>query len=114
MNKGVQLLLDNRTIKITGQRDDYHEVDMVEVCLTEEESDEEYASTDEYFSSEEDFFSRNDLLMTYCVEEGVNVIVSCFGAPTHFEVEYHSKLTITPLVISLPGPIPYKSDKVVP
>ena len=38
MKKGVQLLLDNGTIKITGQRDDYHEVDMVEVCLAEEKS----------------------------------------------------------------------------
>ena len=33
MREGVQLLLDNGTIKITGQRDDYHEIDMVEVCL---------------------------------------------------------------------------------
>ena len=52
--------------------------------------------------------------MTECVEEGVNVIVPCFGAPTHFEVEYHRKPAITPLVISLPGLVPYKSDKVVP
>ena len=37
-----------------------------------------------------------------------------FGAPAHFEVEYHSKSTITPLVISLPGLVPYKSDKAVP
>ena len=81
MKKGVQLLLDNGTIKITGQRDDYHEVDMVEVCLSEEESDEEYASANEYFSSDEDLFSRNDLLITDCVEEGVNLIVPCFGAP---------------------------------
>ena len=40
VKKGVKLLLDNGTIKITGQRDDYHEVDMVEFCLTEEESEE--------------------------------------------------------------------------
>ena len=82
--------------------------------MTEEGSDEEYASADEYFSSDEDLFSRNDLLMTDCVEEGVNVIVPCFGAPAHFELEYHSKPAVTPLVISFPGPIPYKSDKVVP
>ena len=44
----------------------------------------------------------------------MNVIVPCFGAPTHLEVEYHSKPVFTPLVISLPGPVPYKSDKVVP
>ena len=47
-------------------------------------------------------------------EEGVNVIVPCFGSPTPFEVEYHSKPAIAPLVISLSGPVPYKSDKVVP
>ena len=84
MREGVQLLLDNGTINITGQRNDYHEVDMVEVCLTEEESDEEYSSADEYFSSDEDLFSGNDSLMTDCIEEGVNVIVPCFGAPAHF------------------------------
>ena len=49
VRKGVQLLLDNETIKVTGQRDDYHEVDMV--CLAEEESEDEYASSDEFFSS---------------------------------------------------------------
>ena len=49
VRKGVQLLLDNGTIKVTGQRDDYHEVDVIEVCLAEEESDDEYASVDEYF-----------------------------------------------------------------
>ena len=31
VRKGVQLLLDNGTIKVTSQRDDYHEVDMVEI-----------------------------------------------------------------------------------
>ena len=51
--------------------------------------------------------------MTDYVEEGVNVIMPYFGAPAHFEVEYHSKPVITPLVISLPGHIAYKSDKVV-
>ena len=114
MKKGIQLLLDNGTIKVTGQRDDYHEVDMVEVCLTEEESDEEYASTDEYFSSDEDLFSKNDSIMTDCVELGANVIVPCFGEPSHLEVEYYSKSDVTPLVISLSGHIPYKSDKIVP
>ena len=54
------MLLDNGTIKVTSQRDDYHEVDMVEVCLTKEESDEEYASAYEYFSLDEDLFSRNN------------------------------------------------------
>ena len=40
------MLLDNGNIKVTGQRDDYHEVDVIEVCLAEEESDDEYASCD--------------------------------------------------------------------
>ena len=114
MKKGVQLLLDKGTIKITGQRDDYHEIDMVEVCLMEEESEEKYASVDEYFSSDEDLFAENDFLMPDCVEEGVNVIVPCFDAPAHLEVEYYSKPDVTPLVISLLGHIPYKLDKVVP
>ena len=81
MKKSVKLLLDNGTIKVTSQRDDYHEVDMVGVCLTEEEADEEYASADEYFSSNEDLFSRNDFLMTDYVEEGVNVMVPCLVHP---------------------------------
>ena len=76
--------------------------------------DDEYASADEFFSSDEDLFSIDDSAMTECVKEGVNFIVPCFGTPTHFEVEYHSKPAITPLVISLPGPVPYKSDKAVP
>ena len=113
MKKGVRLLLDNGIIKVISQRDDYHEVDMVEVYLTEEGSDEEYASEDECFSSDVDLFSRNESIIADYVEEGVNVIVPCFGAPAHLEVEYYSK-SLTPLVISLPGPIPYKSDKVVP
>ena len=95
MKKGVQLLLDNGTIKVIGQRDDYHEVAMIEVCLAEEGSNDEYASADEYFSSDEDFFSRNDSIMTDCVEEGVNVIVPCFGEPAHLEVEYYNKPAVT-------------------
>ena len=75
MREGVQLLLDNGTIKVTGRRDDYHEVDMVEVCLMGEESEEEYASADEYFSSDEDLLAENGLLRVDCIEEGVNVIV---------------------------------------
>ena len=54
----------------------------------EEESEEKYASADEYFSSDEDLFARNDFVMPGCVEEGVNVIVPCFGSPAHLEVEY--------------------------
>ena len=59
-------------------------------------------------------FSRNDSIMTDCIEEGVNVIVPCFRAPAHLEVEYYSKPVVTPLVISLPGTILYKSDKAMP
>ena len=58
VREGLQLLLDNGTIKITGHRDDYHEIDIVEVCLMEEESEEEYASADEYFSLDEDLFAE--------------------------------------------------------
>ena len=82
--------------------------------MAEEESKDEYASADEYFSSDEDLFSINDSIMTDYVKEGVNIIVPCFGAPAHLEVEYYSKPVVTPLVISLSGLIPYKSDKVVP
>ena len=81
--------------------DDYHEVNEIEVFLAEEESDDEYASADEFLSSDEAMFSRDDSVMTECVEEGQNVIVPCFGAPSHFEVRYHGKQAITPLVISL-------------
>ena len=112
VRKGIQLLLDNGTIKVSGNKDDY--VNMVEVCLDETASDDEYASADDFFSSDEDMFFRYDSVMTECVEEGVNVIVPCFGNPTPFEVEYHGKPAITPLVISLPGPVPYKLDKVIP
>ena len=82
--------------------------------MAEEDSDDEYASADEYFSSDEDLFFRDDSIMSDCVEEGVNIIVPCFGEPAHFEVEYYSKPAVTPLVISLSGPVPYKSDKAVP
>ena len=69
---------------------------------------------DEYFSSDEDLFVGNGLLRADCVEEGVNFIVPCFGAPAHLEGEYHSKPAVIPLVIILPGLVPYKSDKAVP
>ena len=85
----------NGNIKITSQRDDYHKIDMVEVCLMGEESEEEYASVNEYFSSDKDLLAENGLLRVDCVEEGVNVIVPCFGAPAHLEVEYHNKPAVT-------------------
>ena len=70
MREGVQLLLDYGTIKIISQIDDYHEIDIVEVCLMKEESEEEYASADEYFSSDKDLFAGNEFLMADCVEKG--------------------------------------------
>ena len=85
------MLLDSGTIKVTGQRDGYNEVDMIEFCLAEEESDDEYASADEFFSSYEDLFSRDDSVMTDCVEDGVNVIVPFFGAPRREKCERLSR-----------------------
>ena len=59
------MLLDNGTIKVSGHRDDYHRINVIEDCLAEIESDDEYASADEFFSS----------------EEGANVIVPYFNYP---------------------------------
>ena len=109
VRKGIQLLLDNGTIKVSGQRDNYYEVNEIEV--DDESYNDEYASADELFSSDENLFSGDDSLMT---EEGVNVIVPCFNDSTPFEIEYFSKLVVSPVVICLPGPVPYKSNKVVP
>ena len=47
-------------------------------------------------------------------DAGVNVIVPHFDIPECVEISYHSKPAITPLVICLPSPISYESDKVVP
>ena len=96
VRKCIQLLLDNVTIKVSSLRDDYHEVNMIEVCLAEDESDDEYASANEFFSSHEDMFSRGDSLMSKFSEEGVNVIVPCFNDSDPVEIEYCSKLVIFP------------------
>ena len=54
---------------------------------------------------------NNDSMTLENVEEvGVNVIVPHFDIPTPVEITYCSKPTVTPIVICLPGPIPYKSD----
>ena len=81
---------------------------MIEDCSTETVSD------DEFFSSDEDMFSSNDSVMFEYSKEGVNVVVPCFGVPAPINVEYHSKPVVAPVVICLPGLVPYKSDKVVP
>ena len=40
VRKGIQLLLDNGTIKVSGKIYDYHKVNEIEFCLAEEESDD--------------------------------------------------------------------------
>ena len=54
---------------------------MIEDCSTEIVSGDEYVSADEFFSSDEDFFSNNDYVLSKYSEEGVNVIMPCFGVP---------------------------------
>ena len=84
--RGIQLLLNNGTVKVSGQRDDYHEFNMIEVCLADDESDDEYASAEELFSSDEDMFSKGDSLMSKFSEQGVNVIVPCFNDSASVEI----------------------------
>ena len=91
MRRGIQLLLDNGTIKVSGNRDDYNGINVIEDCLAETVSDDEYASADEFFSSYEDVLSSNDSVMSKYSEEGVNVIVPCFGVPAPIEIEYHCR-----------------------
>ena len=82
--------------------------------MAEEESNDEYASADEFFSSDEDMFSNGDSLIPKFSEEGVNIVMPCFNDSTPVEIKYCSKSVVAPVVICLPGPVPYKSDKVVP
>ena len=49
MIRGIQLLLDNSTIKASGYRDDYHGIIVTEDYLVETVSDDEYVSADEFF-----------------------------------------------------------------
>lgn len=45
----------------------------------------------------------------------MNVIVPQFNDSKPIQITYDNQKTyVTPLVINLPGPIPYQSDKVVP
>ena len=64
VRKGVQLLLDNGTIKILGNIDYYNGINVIEDCLAEIMSDDEYVSADELFSSDEDMISSNDFVMS--------------------------------------------------
>ncbi|CAI8588867.1 unnamed protein product [Vicia faba] len=114
VRRGIQLLLDNGTIKVLSQTDDYHEVNKIKVCLAEVESDDEYASAYELFSLDEDMFSGDYSLAPKFYEEGVNLIVPCFNDYVPVEIEYCSKPVVAPVVICLPGHVPYKSDKAVP
>ena len=64
VKRGIQLLLDNGTIKVSGNKDDYHGINVIKDCSTETVSDDEYASADEFFSSDEDMFSSNDSVVS--------------------------------------------------
>ena len=114
MRKVVQLFLDNGTIKISGNINDYNVINVIEDFLAETVSDDAYASAYEFFSSEEDMFSINYSVMSKYSEELVNVIVPCFGVSASIEIEYYSKPTVAPVVICLPSPVPYESYKVMP
>ncbi|GAU51950.1 hypothetical protein TSUD_417330, partial [Trifolium subterraneum] len=67
---------------------------------------------------------RRELQITYKRNEDENpndgndevfVIIPEFDIPEHIEVAYNSQQSIvTPLVISLPGPMPYISEKAIP
>ncbi|GAU52030.1 hypothetical protein TSUD_418580, partial [Trifolium subterraneum] len=67
---------------------------------------------------------RRELQITYKRNEDedpndgngeVFVIIPEFDIPEHIEVAYNSQRSIvTPLVISLPGPMPYNSEKAIP
>ena len=49
------------------------------------------------------------------VENEVNVIVPHFNIPERVVIPYNSqKSAVTPLVIRLPGPVPYESDRAIP
>ena len=81
------MLLDNFNIKVSCNKDDYNGINVIEDCLADTVSDDEYASADEFFSSEEDMFSNNDYVMSKYPEEGVNVILPCFSVSAPIEIE---------------------------
>ena len=53
------MLLDNGTIKVTGNIDNYNGVNVIEYYPVEAMSNDEYVSTDEFFSSDESMFYDN-------------------------------------------------------
>ena len=81
VRRGVQLLLDNGTIKVSGIRNGYNGINMIEDCLAETVSNDEYVFANELFSSDEGMFYKNDSVMSKYSEEGVNVIVPFFVIP---------------------------------
>src|SRR4051812_32372227 len=91
VRRDLQVLLDNGTIEIYRNRDEI-EVNMIG-CYPHE------------------------LLVSDINSEmpKVNVTVPHFNMPERMEVTYNRpKVPIAPLVICLPGPVPYDSDKAVP
>ena len=58
-----QLLLDNGTIKVTGNKDDYNGVNVIEDSLVEAMSYDGYVFADEFFSFDEYMFFDNDYVM---------------------------------------------------
>ena len=94
--------MDEGLIHIIRPRVEYEDINVIE------DYDDEYVSTDEVFSSEEGIFPK------YSKEAGVNVIVQHFGVPAPIKITYRNIPVVAPVVIYLPGPIPYESYKVVP
>ena len=78
VRRGVQLLLDNCTIRFTGNKDDYNGVNVIEDYSVEAMSDDEYVSAYEFFSSDESMFYDNIVIPEYSEEVGVNLIVPYF------------------------------------
>src|SRR3954465_6685563 len=48
------------------------------------------------------------------IDQRVNVIEPCFEIPECVEIGYYGKAVVEPLVICLPGFVPYSSDKAIP
>ena len=108
------MLLEKGTIRITGNKFDYNEVNMIKDYFVGAMSDDEYVSADEFFSSDEIIFYDDSVIPEYSKEAWVNAIVPHFGVPAPVEITYPRKPVVAPVFICLPGLIPYESDKVVP
>ena len=70
MKRGVQLLLDNCIIKVSGNREYYNGINVIEDYSAEIMSDVEYVSSYEIYSSDEYMSSNNDSLMFNYSKEG--------------------------------------------